>query len=218
MMCSRLILPSLFCLFFISSGVLAQEASGRPPYKVVPAKPGERCTVCGVLLTEDDVALMVRGRRVPLNRSMVDSFLNNQEKYFADKQPRGALFQEEFNTEVGVSLGGVSTGWFIFGLYILVALIFSGLSSYAAVSKGLPPIRYFFIGFVFNVLGYLYVLTRPTAAKNGEIPQGLVKVPTTSAPVACPNCGYGNHPSAQVCSECGTKLQPAMQSEVARVF
>jgi len=195
----------------------AQESTDKTPYKVMPAKPGERCSICDVPLTDQDVALLVRGRRVPLNHTMVDSFLTNEEKFFAAKQPRGALFSEEMTEQPGVSLGGISTGWFLFGSYILIALIFSGLSGYAAVSKGLPPIRYFFIGFVFIVLGYLYVVTRPALAKKGEIPEGLVKVPTTSAPMACPKCGYGNHPSAKVCSECGNKLQPKLQSEVARV-
>jgi hypothetical protein len=70
---------------------------------------------------------------------------------------------------------------------------------------------------VLSVFGYLYVLTRPALANKGEIPEGLVKVPTTAAPATCPNCGYGNHPSAKVCAGCSGKLQPVMQSEVARV-
>ncbi len=217
MPCSRVVLSLFLSTFSISAAAVAQESPDKIPYKVLSAKPGERCSICGVLLTEQDVALLVRGRRVPLNRAMVDSFLANQEKYFAAKQPRGALFSEEMTEQAGVSLGGISAGWFWFGLYILVALIFSGLSGYAAVSKGLPPIRYFFAGFVFSVFGYLYVLTRPALAKKGEIPEGLVKVPVTAAPVACPNCGYGNHPSAKVCAGCRGTLQPAMQSEVARV-
>lgn len=212
---SRLII--LYLLAILISSAAAQESTDKIPYKVVPAKPGERCSICDVPLTDQDVALLVRGRRVPLNHMMVDSFLANEEKYFAANQPRGALFSEEMAEQPGVSLGGISTGWFLFGSYILAALIFSGLSGYAAISKGLPPIRYFFIGFVFSILGYLYVVTRTAVAKKGEIPEGLVKVPTTSAPVACPKCGHGNHPSAKICSECGNKLQPKLQSEVARV-
>ena len=211
---SRLIILSLIAIFVSSA---AQESADKIPYKVLPPKPGERCSICDMPLTDQDVALLVRGRRVPLNHMMVDSFLANEEKFFAAKQPRGALFSEEMSEQPGVSLGGITTGWFLLGSYVLVALIFGGLSGYAAVSKGLPPIRYFFIGFVFSALGYLYVMTRPTVAKRGEIPEGLVKVPTTSAPVACPKCGHGNHPSAKVCSECGNKLQPKLQSEVARV-
>jgi putative flippase GtrA len=214
---SRLIYLSAIFMIFVCAGAGAQESTDDIPYKVMPAKPGERCTICDVPLDEGDVALMVRGRRVPLDRSMVDSFMSNQAKYFAEKQPRSALFSEEMTSEHGVSLGGITLGWFIFGTYILVALIFGGLSGYAAISKGLPTIRYFFSGFVFIVFGYLYVLSRPSTAKAGEIPDGFVKVPNTAKPVACPNCGHGNHPSAKVCASCGGQLQPTTQSDVARV-
>jgi hypothetical protein len=118
----------------------------------------------------------------------------------------------------GAALGGVSLGWFLFGLYILIALFFAGLSAYAALSKGLPPISTFFMGFFLSALGYLYVLTRPAVIKKDEIPVGLVKVPTTSAPVSCPACGYNNHPSAKKCAGCGNQLEAQMQSEVARVM
>lgn len=186
------------------------------PSDTLPAKPGERCTVCGVTLDEESgVALIVRGRRVPLNKAMVDMFMDNPEKYFAKKQPKSALFQEELGTPAGVALGGISWGWFLFGLYVLVALIFGGLSGYAAVAKGLPPIPHFFIGL--TILGYLYVLTRPAAAPKGQIPAGLVKVPVTHAPLPCPACGNTNHPSAKKCAGCGNELQPQMESEVARV-
>lgn len=200
------------------SPLYAQEIKAPPQYPSVPAKPGERCTVCGVSLTENDVALIVRGRRVPLNNAMVDSFLRNQEKYFSTKQPKGALFQEELKTSAGVAQGGISSGWFLFGLYMLVALIFGGMSGYTAVSKGLQPIPHFFIGFFFSALGYLYVLSRPAAVTKGEIPAGLVKVPATHAPVPCPDCGNTNHPAATKCVGCGAKLQPLMQSEVTRTL
>jgi hypothetical protein len=213
-------------LIFILTGLslpiaigFSQEISGESEYERVPAKPGEYCTICNVPLDPaQDVALIVRGRRVPLNHAMVDSFLRTQEKYFAQKQPRGALFQEEMQSASGVSLGGISLGWFLFGSYVLLALICGGLSGYAAVGKGLPPIRHFFIGFGFSVIGYIYVLTRSSQVKAGEIPEGLVKVPVTNAPVTCPKCGNANHPSARHCSMCGTDLQPRYESEVARTF
>lgn len=203
-------------LCFVSLPLCAQEKVTVTPTDTLPAKIGERCTVCGVALTEDDVALIVRGRRVPLNKNMVATFMSDPEKYFAKSQPKSALFQEELSAPAGAALGGISSGWFLFGLYVLAALVFSGLSGYAAVSKGLSPIPHFFIGFFFSALGYLYVLTRPAAVKKGAIPGGLVKVPATPAPVACPQCGYTNHPSAKTCANCGSKLQPQMESEVAR--
>lgn len=182
----------------------------------MPPKAGERCIICKVPLSEEDVILIVRGRRVPLKQAMVDSFLNNQEKYFAALQPKSALFHENIDVPAGVAQGGISMGWFLFGSYIFVALIFSGLSGYTAVSKGLPAIPNYFIGFFFSIFGYLYVLTRPAMAKKGEVPEGLVKVPTTYSPVPCEKCGCTNHPSARECSGCGAELEPSMQSEVER--
>lgn len=204
-------------VWFWGPPVWAQKTETPCQYPVVSAKIGEHCSVCGVALTEKDVALIVRGRRVPLDKGMVDTFLNDQEKYFSEKQPKGALFQEELQAPAGAAQAGISQGWFLFGLYVLAGLIGGGLSAYKAVSKGLGSIPYFFIGFFFNVLGYLYVLTLPSQAARGTIPAGLVKVPTTQAPSACPACGNTNHPSARLCAACGVTLRPTGQSEVARV-
>ncbi len=206
-------------LCFLALPLWAQENLPQTPYRAVRPKPGDYCTVGNVPLdTSKDIALIVRGRHVPLHRTMVDSFLRAQEKYFSQQQPKGALFQEELSAPKGAALGGVSSGWFLFGLYVLIALVFAGLSGYTAVSKGLPPIPNFFIGFFLSALGYLYVLTRPAVAKKGEVPAGLVKVPATHTPVPCPGCGYNNHPSAKQCVGCGGKLEPLMESEVARAM
>jgi hypothetical protein len=102
-------------------------------------------------------------------------------------------------------------------VYVLIALIFSGLSGYTAVSKGLNAVPYFFMGFFFSAFGYLFVLTRPSAVKAGEVPAGLTKVHTTLEPVPCPKCGNTNHPAARKCLNCGVELQPLAESEVARV-
>ena len=212
---AKLFLTAGFLSLFLiaDSSSLAQEAQTR--YKSMPPKEGERCIICNVPLSEGDVALMVRGRRVPLKNAMVDSFMKYQEKYFAELQPKSALFQENMDA-MGTAQGGISSGWFLFGSYILIALIFSGLSGSAAISKGLPPSPHYFIGFSFSVFGYIYVLTRATVVKKGEIPEGFVKVPTTHAPVPCKKCGNTNHPSAEKCSSCGAQLEPQMQSEVER--
>jgi len=212
---AKLILTTGFLslVLIANSGSLAQEPQTQ--YKSMPPKKGERCIICNVPLSEGDVALMVRGRRVPLKNAMVDSFMKYQEKYFAELQPKSALFQENMEA-MGTAQGGVSSGWFLFGSYILMALIFSGLSGNAAISKGLPPIPHYFIGFFFSVFGYIYVLARPALTGKGEIPQGFVKVPTTHAPMVCEKCGNTNHPSAKKCSSCGAQLEPQMQSEVGR--
>ncbi|MFQ5709750.1 MAG: hypothetical protein ACE5HO_20030 [bacterium] len=205
-----------FSLFFQTDLTWAQGSSAQTKYKRVAPKPGERCIICGVPLTEKDVTLIVRGRRVPLKHAMLDSFLNNEEKYFATLQPKSALFQENLEAPAGVAQGGITLGWFVFGLYVLGALVFAGMSGFTAVSKGLNPIPNFFIGLVFSVFGYLYVLTRPSLVNKGEIPAGLVKVLTTHTPVPCPKCGHTNHPSAVQCPSCGAALDPSMQSEVDR--
>jgi hypothetical protein len=205
---------TLFCL--LGTLLASQEAPARGPYPVVSAKEGERCSVCGAALGEDDVALMVRGRRVLFEKSMIDTFLADPEKYFSEKQPRAGLFQEELDAPPGTAQGGISWGWFLFGSYVLLSLLFAGLSGYSAISKGLQPIPSFFIGLFFNALGCLYVLTRRRVAPRGNLPAGLVKIPVTLAPKACPTCGNTNHPAARKCSVCDGHLQPGLQSDVAR--
>jgi hypothetical protein len=202
---------------FLALPLWAQGNLPQAPYPVVRPQLGEYCTVGNVPLdTLQDVVLIVRGRRVPLHRTMVDSFLRTQEKYFSQKQPKSALFQEELSAPAGSALAGISSGWFLFGVYVLAALVFAGLSGYTAVTKGLPPLPNFFIGFFLSAFGYLYVLVRPAAAKPGDVPAGFVKVPATHMPVPCANCGYHNHPSANRCIGCGVQLEPMLQSEVAR--
>jgi hypothetical protein len=126
------LLMFMFGILLITLSLNAQETAG--PYEKVPYQPGEICVVSGKHLVEGDVALIVRGRRVPLCFSKVDTFLKYQDKYFAHMQPKGALFQEELSAPQGAALGGVTSGWFLFGLYVLAALVFGGMSGYAAVS------------------------------------------------------------------------------------
>src|SRR5437773_2612160 len=105
---SKIACSSVGALCLVTVPFLAQEAPAKSSYPVVPAKDGERCIVCGAPLGGDDVALIVRGRRVPLGKSMVDTFLADEEKYFAEKQPKAALFQEELAAPAGVAQGGIS--------------------------------------------------------------------------------------------------------------
>lgn len=173
-----------------------------------------KCVGCNNPMHLDSAgyALLYRGRKIPTHSFCESAVRSNPaiyQAYFASLQPRGALFQENDSGQAGVK-----AGWFIFGLIVLIALLTGGLSGYAAVSKGLPPIPNFFIGL--TIVGYLYVITRPSAVKPGEVPEGLVKVPTTLSPIPCEKCGYTNHPSATKCAGCGTKLKPQIQSEVAR--
>ncbi len=206
----------LLLTVLLTGSIFAEEETTPPQYPTVPAQTGEYCTVCGAPLTEKDIALIIKGRRFPLEKSMVDTFMRSREQYFSAKQMRGALFQEELNAPAGVAQSGVSLTYFLIGLYILAALIFGGLSGYTALSKGLQPIPSFFIGFFLSVLGYVYILTRSSLVAKGDIPSGLVKVPITSSPIACSQCGNTNHPAAHYCSICKIKLEPMLQSEVER--
>lgn len=215
---SRLVAQVVLILSGIRVAALAFDNERVGPYAAVPAHRGEYCAVCGGALTEKDVALIVKGRRVPLDSMDIAEFLKNQEKYFASLQPRGALFAESPEAAEGTALGGIPSGWFAFGVYVLLALLFGGLSGYAAVGKGLAPLPHFFIGFAFSIAGYLYVLSRPSRARPGEVPEGLVKVPVTAAPTRCKVCGMTNHPSASRCIGCGVQLSPTIQSEVKRAL
>lgn len=210
---------SAMLLLFLGCPIVttAGQDSLEIPYTVMPAVPGEACMVCGATLTDEDIALMVRGRRVPLRRAMLDQFLANPEEYIARLQPRGALFQEGGHQGAGGSVEtGVDFFWFAVGLYLLIALLFAGLSGYTAVSKNLDPIPHFFIGLLFSLPGYLYVLTRTPAKGNGPVPPGLSKVATTRQPVRCERCGALNHPSSERCSACGATMIPLVPSEVQK--
>ena len=208
----------LMLLPILAPALRAQDSTGMPPYERARSRLGERCLVCnGVLDTSSGFVLLVRGRRVPLDPIHLGDFMKNQDGYFARLQPRGALFAETFDAAEGTVHGGVSWGWFAFGAYVLVAIVFAGLSGYVAVGKGLKPVPSFFMGLAFSAIGFVRVLRRQPVAPRGSIPAGLVKVPTTSAPIECGKCGAGNHPSARRCAKCGTSLTPQMESEVARV-
>ncbi len=190
--------------------------AGGQVYSRVTAKNSELCAVCRTELTSEDVALIVRGRRTPLCQAHVETFLNNLERSFSSRQPRGALFQEDLSAPPGTAQGGISRGWFLFGLLVLSSLIFGGLSGYRALSMGLPPLAPFFVGFFLNLPGFLYVVTRPAGQDQGQVPKGLVKVPETVAPAPCPACGEVNHPTARQCPGCGKELHPSQPSEVTR--
>lgn len=89
----------------------------------VPVQDGDRCIVCGAKLSDQDVVFMVRGRRVPVAKSLVDELKANPEKYFFSLQPKGALFSEDSEGS------GDRWNWFIFGIFVLVSTIVFGLFS-----------------------------------------------------------------------------------------
>jgi len=207
---------SLALCFLLAGFLFASEPQPQSRYPTVAAEPGELCTVCGMPVSSSDIVIILKGRRMPVMKDMAAAVLKNPEAYFKNKQARGALFQEDFQAPPGAAQAGVSLGWFLAGLYVLSALIFGGLSGVAAVAKGLPPISSFFAGFCLSVVGYLYVLTRPSRPEFGEVPDGLVKVPVTQSPLVCPQCGNTNHPAAASCAVCHVSLSPQGQSDLSR--
>jgi hypothetical protein len=165
-------------------------------------------------VSSDDIAILLKGRRMPVMKTMAAAVLKNPEMYFQKKQAKGALFQEDFQAPSGATWAGVSLGWFLGGLYVLSALIFAALSGTTAIAKGLSPISSFFAGLGLSVFGYLYVLTRP-ARTSAPDPAGWVKVPVTQPPLSCPACGNANHPAAASCSMCHASLSPQGRSDLA---
>ena len=197
-------------------GVLSfGETLPQSQYPTVAAKAGEICTVCGMPVSSSDVAIILKGRRMPVMKEMAETVLRNPEVYFRDKQAKGALFQEDFPGPTGAVSSGVSLGWFLAGLYVLSALIFAGLSGNAAVARGLPPISSFFFGLGLSLFGYLYVLTRRSGKASRGVPVGWLKVPATQSPLACPQCGNTNHPAAPSCASCRALLSLQGQSDLS---
>jgi hypothetical protein len=208
----------LLALTLIPGFSLSGETLPQSRYPIVTAKAGEICIVCGMPVSSGDIAIILKGRRMPVMKDMAETVLRNPEIYFRDKQAKGALFQEEFQGPPGAVSSGVSLGWFLAGLYVLSALIFGGLSGSAAVARGLPPISSFFLGLGLSMFGYLYVLTRPSdETRRGFSTSGL-KVSPTQSPLTCPQCGNTNHPAAVSCASCHVSLSPQGQSDLSRAM
>lgn len=202
----------LILSFFLALPLASQEMSELSGYTQTEVRPGDYCIVSSKPLGPNDICLLVNGRRVPLKREAVDIFLKNPEKYFSKLQPKSALFAEDMGVDKSLSLG-----WFIFGIYVLVGLVFAAFTSHTAVAKGLSPIPWFFAGLFLNAFGYLAILTKKPGEIITNVPSGFRKVPLTKDPSACSSCGHENHPSAKNCSNCGIALIPKAVSETEKL-
>jgi len=208
-----------FGLVILVVACLAPAASSALPavqdtlgFELAPVKKGDRCIVCNMPVDSSGMAILYRGRRVPFySIDMLQRFLDNPDAYFYKLEPNGALFQE-----AAVSRQGLQPGWFIFGLWVVLALVSASLSAVLALRKGLPVVKWYFIGLAASLIGVLFVWRKPAVAAV-ELPPGFTKPPATPLPIKCPACGAENHPSAKVCSACGNTLQPLEESEVERV-
>jgi hypothetical protein len=201
----------------------AQSKANTPPDSVVlynhtvamrvPAKPGDICLQCGHAIGMHDPVYEVNGHRMPLHLLEMEQDLGGQlQRLLGSLEPSGAFLQAASRQT------GLSPGWFLFGCYVLLGLIFAALCAHRALHKGLPAWTWFLAGLLLNVVAFAVLLFRPaglTTAPAG-IPAGLHKISSTYAPVACVKCGDLNHPSAHACAGCGTALKPAMESEVTR--
>jgi hypothetical protein len=175
-------MTAVFVLCLMTATALMAGEGNPVKYSTVPAKVGECCTVCGTPLNEEDVAVIMKGRRFPVDKSMLEVFLRNPQPYFRNQQLKSALFQEELEAPDGISQSGIGRGWFLLGLWVLTALLCGGLSGYAAPTKGLPPLACFVAGFAFNALGFLYVLARasrtsqqvPVRRRNAETAKSAI--------------------------------------------
>ncbi len=176
---------------------------------VLKPREGERCIVCGLPLTDKDVVLLVRGRRLPLidTRENRAKLLAHPERYFGEVQPRGAWFSES------LSSNSASYVFFLLGIIVVVLLVSAGLSSHAALCRGAEAEKWFFRGLYGSFAAVL------CACKSGsrQVPWNQMKIAATVSPEPC-KCGASNHPSATSCSTCGLELQPAYESEARRVL
>jgi len=207
--------PIGLALILAASHSLLGQEPGREitTYPVVEPRAGETCVVCDKAVAATDRVYEVEGQRVPVHMGACDhAFRRAPEHFLARLKPRGAFLGAEPNLGPNFSLG-----WFAFGIYVLLGLVFGAFCAYRAVNHSLKPWPWFLAGFFLNVFGFLALVTRPAGDRSmAGLPPGLVKVPTTYSPRVCPRCGEMNHPSATSCVGCGNKIEPLVTSEVAR--
>jgi hypothetical protein len=183
---------------------------GREVGHRVESRDGEDCVTCGKPIKKDGVTYMVEGQRVPVHKGpCLGALAAKPVEWLRELKPHGAFL------DATAAKVGLSTGWMIFGSYILLGLIFSALAAHRSFSVGRDPLVWLAVGFVTNVIGYavLLVLPRQEVHALAGVPSGLGKVAATYSPEVCPSCGAENHPSARACSGCGGTLAPRVVSE-----
>ena len=90
----------LLTLTLIPCILAASKTQPLPRYPTVAAKAGEICIVCGMPVSSGDIAIILKGRRLPVMKDMAAAVLKNPEIYFKHKQAKGALFQEDFQGSI----------------------------------------------------------------------------------------------------------------------
>ncbi|MCH2663142.1 hypothetical protein MK139_02290 [bacterium] len=204
----RLFIVAAFLLLPVSDAPADNLELEKKGYVVLAAHEGERCLVSGILLDENGIAFIYRGRRVTLHPDAIGVFLSQPDRYFSHLKPKGALFQEH-------DAGSIAISWLGLGIWMTLGLICGAVGSHIAIRKGRSPGYWFAAGVVLNLVALTTLLTRPSAEGN-PLPDRLDKIPVTSAPVNCPSCIAPNHPTASTCFRCGRILTPSAESEVKR--
>jgi ribosomal protein L40E len=187
---------------------------GRAVGQRVDPHEGEICLTCGEPISAQDVTYLVDGQRVPVHKGACLGVLAAAPtKWLAKLKPRGAFL------DASAAKIGLSTGWLIFGSYVLLGLIFGALAAHRAFHVGRDPLTWLGIGLVANLPAFLVLLVLPKHEVHalGGVPGGLGKISATHSPDACPACGAENHPSARQCSSCGGTLQARFVAEVQKV-
>ncbi len=174
----------------------------------MPARDGETCVICNTRLSVEDKAFLVDGQRIPVMSAMEAMFLEDPMQYVAKYRPEGMMFSVRNEPAMG-------DAYLFAGIWVVLALIFGGISAHTAVLKGIKPLPWFFSGFFLLLFGYMWLASKPSQAAPGTVPAGLAKVPLTRSAETCGACGASNHPSATECSSCGARLNPTVRSEVA---
>ncbi len=198
-----LLIPLLYGEAFPNTDLLKEKG-----LVVLSTRDGERCLVSGILLDENGVAFIYRGRRVALHRDAIGVFTDDPTRYFSKLQPRGALFQEDETWSLGL-------GWLFIGVWMTLGLACGATASHLALRKGRSPGFWFAAGVATNLVALATLLTRP-ASGTPALPLRLAKIPNTSRPIPCPECQAENHPAAKACSSCGASLSPVIESETQR--
>jgi hypothetical protein len=197
------------------SAAVPKELMNDGQVERTPPRPGDNCIVCNRPLEAIDMAYEVRGQRVPVHVQGCDEALRaHPQKYLALLNPLGGAF---LGTDT--QQPRPSKVWLIAGLYVLLGLIFGAICAHRSLHTGYSPAWGFLLGFLLNLPGYIYVLTRPKreVVAPAGVPAGLRKISATYAPQPCPKCGAENHPAAVQCLSCGASLTPQVTSEVERV-
>lgn len=182
-------------------------------YNIVPLKAGDKCIVCGISLdVQNGIAILYKGRRVPLDKHELKNFLDNADKYFFKLRPSGALFSENYTF-----LRILSAEWFGVGIWIFLALFSAAICSTIALKKGFHFRNWFFYGLIGNMIAVMIILIYPSK-KEVNRPSHITKLRVTMEPVECSTCGKLNHPTAKECTNCRTALNPELDSEVTRTI